>query len=190
MDKITKKKLTHTLLGSFLFLSLSALAEPADKPTWSPIDIMPQPVVANATQQISTTKQTGGIQLTQQDLEKNLALTENLINQAIVGNQWDLLADLLLVYQRIPHADKNLYRYAKGALLRTQRKHHEAIQNYHDILVANPDLPYVRFDYMAMLFENKQFKQAQKESEKLSNTPLPIGLQQLIQQYQQAMKNA
>lgn len=190
MNKITKKKLTHTLLGSFLFLSLSVLAEPTDKPTWSPIDIMPQPVVANATQQISTTKQTGGIQLTQQDLEKNLALTENLINQALVGSQWDLLADLLLVYQRIPHADINLYRYAKGALLRTQRKHHEAIQNYHDILVANPDLPYVRFDYMAMLFENKQFKQAQKENEKLSNTPLPIGLQQLIQQYQQAMKNA
>ncbi|WP_454904681.1 surface lipoprotein assembly modifier, partial [Aggregatibacter sp.] len=152
--------------------------------------MMPQPVVANTAQQISITKQTGGIQLTQQDLEKNLALTENLINQALIGSQWDLLADLLLVYQRIPHADQNLYRYAKGALLRAQRKHSDAIQNYHDILVANPDLPYVRFDYMAMLFENKQFKQAQKESEKLSNTPLPTGLQQLIQQYQHAMKNA
>ena len=150
---------------------------------------MPKPVIANASQEMSTANQTNGIQLTQQDLENNLALTENFINQALVSSQWDLLADLLPVYQRIPHADQNLYRYAKGALLRAQRKHSDAIQYYHDILMTNPDLPYVRFDYMAMLFENKQFKQAQEESEKLSGKPLPVGVQQLIRQYQQAMEN-
>ena len=174
-----------------LIISCSVLALPNDdNPTWSPVQkIAPPQLATNAISQ-SETNSTGSMQLTEQDLRADIKLTENLINQALITSQWDLLADLLVVYQTMPLANQNLYRYAQGALLRAHRKHSQAIENYRQILAEQADLDYVRFDYMALLFENRQFKQAQQQIALLQQKPLELGLQQLIADYQQAIERA
>lgn len=52
--------------------------------------------------------------------------------------------------------------YAQGAVYRQQGKHKLAIQQYQNMLEKDASLDYVRFDLGAMLFENRQYRQAEK----------------------------
>ena len=106
-----------------LSLPLSTIAAPPtlvphdDNPPWPQ---PPQPIqtdnsIAPKTPQSGTQPSK---HLTETDLRVNPALTEHLINQAILSHQWDLLADLLDLYHTMPNHDTVLYDYGKGALLR------------------------------------------------------------------------
>ena len=102
--------------------------------------------------------------------------------------QWDFLAALLPVYQSIPAHNPTLYKYAHGALARTKAKHRQAVRDFGEILQKEPDLHYVRLDYMSMLFENRQYRQAKQQADILlsdSNTPEPI--RQLAEQAKTAV---
>lgn len=102
--------------------------------------------------------------LNEDDLRANPQLTEQLVNQALLERQWDFLAALLPIYQSLPEHNPTLYKYAHGAAARVKAKHRQAVRDFGEILQNEPNLPYVRLDYMAMLFENKQYRQAKPSS--------------------------
>lgn len=126
--------------------------------------------------------------LNEDDLRANPQLTEQLVNQALLERQWDFLAALLPIYQILPEHNPTLYKYAHGAAARMKAKHRQAVRDFGEILQNEPNLPYVRLDYMAMLFENKQYRQAKQQADILlndSNTPEPI--RQLAEQAKTAV---
>ena len=88
----------------------------------------------------------------------------------------------------MPNHDTVLYDYGKGALLRGQGKLEQAIRHYAAIVQRRPELSYVRFDYMAMLFENHQYRQADQQAEQLEQSDLLPEAKQLVVQYRQAMQ--
>ena len=132
-----------------------------------------QPENAGAPPQTAQNK----TRLNEDDLRADPQLAERLVNQAVLERQWDFLAALLPVYQSIPAHNPTLYKYAHGALARTKAKHRQAVRDFGEILQKEPDLHYVRLDYMSMLFENRQYRQAKQQADILlsdSNTPEPI----------------
>ena len=143
-----------------------------------------QPENAGAPPQTAQNK----TRLNEDDLRADPQLAERLVNQAVLERQWDFLAALLPVYQSIPAHNPTLYKYAHGALARTKAKHRQAVRDFGEILQKEPDLHYVRLDYMSILFENRQYRQAKQQADILlsdSNTPEPI--RQLAEQAKTAV---
>lgn len=124
------------------------------------------------------------IALSEQDNAKNKL--EKLINYGVVKQQWTLLKQVLPLYQQQADYDVTLYRYAKGAMLRAEQEYVEAITLYQKILVDKPELSYPRFDLGVMLFENKQYRQAEMEL-KQAKPMLSPQMQQLAERYLQAI---
>lgn len=183
-------KLKQILLCVIIFSSCRVLALPNDNPNWSPVQKIELSIISDDLSKNRSPLKVQKNQLTEKDLFNNIRLIENLINQALISNQWDLLSDLLLVYKDIPKADSNLYLYAEGALLRAQHEHSKAIRNYEQLLSLNPNLDYVRFDYMALLFENRQLKQAREQVNVLLKRPALKPLHKVIKIYQSAIETA
>ncbi|MBH5328072.1 DUF560 domain-containing protein [Eikenella sp. S3360] len=158
-----------------------------DNPPWPQ---PPQPIRSadTAAPKAPQTEAPPSKHLTEADLRANPDLTEQLINQAILHRQWDLLADLLAVYQTMPNHDGVLYDYGSGALLRGQGRLEQAVARYAAILRQRPELSYVRFDYMAMLFENHQYRQAEHQAAQLEQSNLLPEAKQLVAQYRQSMR--
>lgn len=125
-----------------------------------------KPEVADSVQ-TDKAAQTEPVHLDENDLRSNPELTAKLIEQAIHSQNWPLLADLLPLYRSLPQHDALLYEYGSGALLRSQKKHGEAIAAYRRIIAAQPDLSYVRLDLAGMLYENKQYRAAKDQFERV-----------------------
>ena len=124
------------------------------------------------------------ITVSEQDSSKNKL--EKLINYGVVKQRWALLKQVLPLYQQQANYDVTLYRYAKGAMLRAEQEYAEAIALYQQILVDKPELSYPRFDLGVMLFENKQYRQAEMEL-KQAKPMLSSQMQQLAERYLQAI---
>ena len=116
-------------------------------------------------------------------LRGNAALATALINRALMAQQWDLLAELLALYAQAEGYDAVLYDYARGAWLRSQQRYPEAIALYRGILAQQPDLAYPRFDLGVMLFENRQYREADAELAR-AKPDLAEPMQQLVERYQ------
>ena len=71
-------------------------------------------------------------------------------------------------------------------MLRAEQEYAEAIALYQQILVDKPELSYPRFDLGVMLFENKQYRQAEMEL-KQAKPMLSSQMQQLAERYMQAI---
>lgn len=95
------------------------------------------------------------------------ALTETLINRAVVDGRWDWLAFLVPLYDKIDGRDEILVWYAGGALDRNQGRHKRAIEKYRKIIAKDPSLSYVRLDLAAMLYEDKQYAAAKDQFRKV-----------------------
>lgn len=102
------------------------------------------------------------IQVTTMPTAENL---ESQINFAIVSKDWNKLSDLLSEYKDMPNLDPILYNYGLGALYRHNGRQAEAIKLYESIIQQQPNLYYPRFDLAMMLYENKQFNEAQSHLE-------------------------
>lgn len=87
---------------------------------------------------------------------------EDAITEAITSHDWQSLDTLLVQYKAQADHDALLYYYGLGALYRSQRQHYKAILAYQTLLNSDPSLIYPRFDLGVMLFENKQYKQAEQ----------------------------
>ena len=107
---------------------------------------------------------------------------EAQINRAVIARDWGTLESLLAQYRTQPQHDTILYRYALGALRRSQLRHPEAVALYRSILAERGDLAYPRFDLGIMLFENRQYREAAVELEQ-AKPQLNAPLQHVAQQY-------
>ncbi|WP_443986733.1 surface lipoprotein assembly modifier [Kerstersia gyiorum] len=122
--------------------------------------------------------------VTDDDLRQYPQLAEIVITASLHSQDWKTLAHVLHLYQQSPGHDPQLVRYGQGAILRQQRHHSAAIAQYRDMLNEDASLDYVRFDLAAMLFENKQYRDARTQFEATAgNETLPPSMRQLAQLY-------
>ncbi len=130
--------------------------------------------------------------ISETDLQEiNLLYAEDLIGQAVIYQEWEILQELLDIYQQMPEFDGILVDYAKGAMLRKQGQQKEAIAKYQGILDHRDDLPYVKLDLALMLFEDKQYHQAQKLLDQLmAQQNLSVNTQAIIKNVQQTIKKS
>jgi len=111
---------------------------------------------------------------------------DQTITALLVNKQWQALKPALENYAKQTHFDPILYRYAKGAMLRAEQDYDGAIELYQQILQAQPQLAYPRFDLGVMLFENKQYREA-KQHLNQARKALDPQMQPLVERYLQAM---
>lgn len=118
----------------------------------------------------------------------NLALTEQLLQQALIKKAWPLLAQIMPIYAQIPNHDPILLAYGQGALWRHQGQHEAAIKAYRHIIAQQPELLYVRLDLAAMLYENKEYEAAQDQFIKVKASNNDTNVMALCDQYLQAIQ--
>lgn len=116
-------------------------------------------------------KQTEPTNVTDEDLKRNPKMAEVIINASLQNRDWKTLQKVLPLYRQAAQHDPMLVLYAQGALYRQQGKHKQAIQAYQTMLEKDAHLDYVRFDLGAMLFENRQYRQAQEIFLSTKNNP-------------------
>jgi predicted Zn-dependent protease len=107
-------------------------------------------------------KQQKPVNVTDEDVKNNPHIAEIIINTSIEKRDWKTLEKVLPLYKQSPQHDPMLVLYGQGALLRHQGKITQAIQSYQKMLDNDPTLDYVRFDIAIMLFENRQYRQAEQ----------------------------
>ncbi|MCF7522214.1 surface lipoprotein assembly modifier [Neisseria sp. ZJ106] len=108
-----------------------------------------------------------------EEMQQNPALSEPLLNQALTMRHYGAVAE-----------------FAQGALWRAEGKHSQAIKSYRRMLAQNPDLPAVKLDLAAMLFEDKQLKDAQTTFNEAKNAGLPEDVLPRITEYENAITEA
>ena len=176
------------------WLALAAFpAYAADAPLPLPDSVIPEPVFFEQTEPPRPSEnllkppalqqQKPATALSAEEVRGNAALATALINRALMAQQWDLLAELLALYAQAEGYDAVLYDYARGAWLRSQQRYPEAIALYRGILAQQPDLAYPRFDLGVMLFENRQYREADAELAR-AKPDLAEPMQQLVERYQ------
>ncbi|WP_171294796.1 surface lipoprotein assembly modifier [Acinetobacter populi] len=107
-------------------------------------------------------KQQKPVNITDEDVKNNPQIAEIIISTSIQKRDWKTLEKVLPLYLQSVKHDPMLVLYAQGALFRHQGKHKQAIQQYQKMLENDATLDYVRFDLGAMLFENRQYREAEK----------------------------
>ncbi|MCH4248298.1 MAG: surface lipoprotein assembly modifier [Acinetobacter populi] len=107
-------------------------------------------------------KQQKPVNVTDEDVKNNPQIAEIIISTSIQKRDWKTLEKVLPLYLQSVKHDPMLVLYAQGALFRHQGKHKQAIQQYQKMLENDATLDYVRFDLGAMLFENRQYREAEK----------------------------
>lgn len=176
-----------SLSSSLIFAQSSDSSSLAVHFEFSPLN--PTPIEQFKPLNTSTTHSTTK-QLNEQDLLQNKILTEHILQTALVKKQWDLVIQILDIYKQIPDHDQPLYQYATAGYLRNQNKHTQSLAYYERMLQDNPELHYVRMDYMIVLFENKQLKQALEQINILKTKNLHQSYQDLLIAYESAILKA
>ena len=85
----------------------------------------------------------------------------------MIREDWATLEHIMGFYRDIPGYDPVMYEFVGGTLLRAGGKHGRAIKIHRDIVRKQPDLSYVRLDLAGMLFENRAYRDAAKEFERV-----------------------
>ncbi|MDO5640727.1 MAG: surface lipoprotein assembly modifier [Neisseria sp.] len=158
-----KKTLTFLLISAPLYgEDLPVLPIPVPEPLF--FENETAPIAPPLREEVVRPSETAGqVQtLTEAQLRENPELLVHLINQAVVGKRWDMLADLLALYRETAAPDQTLIAYAEGALLRGRGEVGAAVARYREIVAAHPDLPYVKLDLGLMLAEDKQYREAER----------------------------
>ena len=126
--------------------------------------------------------------LTLDDLAKQPELTEPLLNQALQMRNYISAAQLLPIYRKWSGHDPILLAYAQGAIWRSEGKYKKAIKLYRSILAQNSYLVTVRLDLAAMLYEDRQTRNAKHEFNTAKEQGLPEDVLPTIALYEDAMK--
>lgn len=126
--------------------------------------------------------------LTLDDLAKQPELTEPLLNQALQMRNYISATQLLPIYRKWSGHDPVLLAYAQGAIWRSEGKYKKAIKLYRSILAQNSNLVTVRLDLAAMLYEDRQTRNAKHEFNTAKEQGLPEDVLPTIALYEDAMK--
>ncbi|AOA57749.1 surface lipoprotein assembly modifier [Acinetobacter larvae] len=111
------------------------------------------------------------VELSDEDLKKNPQFAEIIIQTAIQRRDWTTVEQVLAIYKQHPQHDEMLVFYAQGGLLRYQGHYQQAIAQYREMLERDASLDYVRFDLGVMFFENKQYRDAERQLQATRDNP-------------------
>ena len=127
--------------------------------------------------------------ISNQQLQQNFALTEKLLNQAIIQNQSAAIADLLTIYQQFPQQDPILVRFAQAKLAKAQGDYEQAIALFEQILAIEPKLTPIRIELAIALLQDQQNKAAAAQFAKAQQAAdLPADIKNLLTLYQQILQ--
>ncbi|ELC5005254.1 DUF560 domain-containing protein, partial [Salmonella enterica] len=132
-------------------------------------------------------KNADSVQITDDDLKKNVRLTESILNQAMIREDWDTIVSIMQFYPLMPGHDVILEGYVRGALERHDGDYGAAISTYRALTESHPDLDYVKLEMATAMFDNRQYADAEKVFKSLAETPLDIAAQRDIYMYRRAM---
>lgn len=127
------------------------------------------------------------VELSDADLARDLGLTERILNQAMLREDWGTLQRIMRFYPWMPGADPILRDYVQGALLRHQGRLAAAIALYRTLVAQHPGLDYVRLELATMLMEDRRLREAGAELARLRQRPLEPAAQRGAQLYRQAL---
>ncbi|QIW15869.1 hypothetical protein A4G20_05740 [Pasteurellaceae bacterium RH1A] len=122
-----------------------------------------------------------------EELRANPELTRQMINRAIDSQQFELLPELLRIYEQTPQPDKVLIDYAKGIILSQQGELDQAIRLYRGIIAQYPNFQPVRLRLAQFLFADQQNEAALDQFRKLQAEPLPPEIANRVDQYLAAL---
>lgn len=114
---------------------------------------------------------------------------EKLLNEALLHRRYEQVSVLLPLYRRWPKADQVLVDFAQGALYRHHSQHKPAIELYRNLIERQPELQTVRLDLAAMLYEDKQIREAAFQFALASQQGLPENVLVRVAQYEQAINH-
>ncbi|OOF84043.1 hypothetical protein BKG92_01570 [Rodentibacter ratti] len=118
-----------------------------------------------------------------QELLNNPELIRQMLNRAIDTRQFELLPELLRIYQQTPDPDRVLINYASGIVLAQQGEYRSAINLYRGIIAEHPNFQPVRFRLAQFLFEDRQNEAALDQFRKLQADGLPPQIANAVTQY-------
>src|SRR5690606_29950825 len=131
----------------------------------------------------------GGVRhVTDEDLKANPQLAAMILNQAMLQEDWAVLKHVMRFYPQMDSVDPILRDYVQGALYRHEGDYPRAIALYQGIVDQHSDLDYVRLELAIMLFENKQYRQADEHFIRARKGSMERGAHMNAQRYQLALE--
>lgn len=143
---------------------------------------LPTSTNTNAEQNIVT------LDLTDDELVQRPDLLFAMLNQAIDEGQWENVAELLKLYQRVPNFDPLLVKYGTANLLMSQGKNRQAVRLLREILAENNNFVPVRFRLAQALFSDYQNSAALDQFQKLKADNRSPEMAKLLDSYIEALQ--
>lgn len=128
------------------------------------------------------------IEISDQQLAANPDLLQQFLNLAVDQQQFEVIPELVAMYQNHPNHDTVLVKYALGAFYHSQKNYTQAIRLYQHLINEVPELQKIRFKLAQWLFEDKQFRAAQQQFTQLEPQNVPPFITQRVKQYQAALE--
>lgn len=128
------------------------------------------------------------IEISDQQLAANPALLQQFLNIAVEQHKFEMIPELVTMYQNHPNHDNVLIKYALGAYYHSQKNYTRAIHLYQNLIKEVPELLKVRFKLAQWLFEDKQFRAAKQQFSQLEPQHLPPFIAQRVKQYQAVLE--
>jgi hypothetical protein len=145
---------------------------------------LPQPAMPDNMMKPSTTDlKPAQINLSNEDLLKRTDVLLLFLNQAIDDNRWDMVEQLLPLYEKTPSPDSTMVLFAQAGLSRYRGQHSQAIASYRAIISNQPSLTPVRMTLAITLFENHQDEAAAFQFEKVRADNPPIAVLNSVEEY-------
>lgn len=153
------------------------------------IDVSPTAPGPSVQRQPPQKEGAGGVRhVTDEDLKANPQLAAMILNQAMLQEDWAVLKHVMRFYPQMDSVDPILRDYVQGALYRHEGDYPRAIALYQGIVDQHSDLDYVRLELAIMLFENKQYRQADEHFIRARKGSMERGAHMNAQRYQLALE--
>lgn len=130
------------------------------------------------------------IQVSLDDLRNNPELFARVLDQAVISNNAEVIAELLPVYRQLPEAarDRQLVRFAEAALASAEGRHKQAIARYREMIAEDPTLQPVRLHMALALMRDYQDEAAYDQFQRLRSEDLPADIAGLVDEAMETLR--
>lgn len=180
------KPIVMMLLSLFLPLLLQAQANTHNAKV-NLIPPEPQQTTIVPSQHLMRLQQSLPVPSTNIPVEADNLLEKRLYDDYMQQN-WQDLAKVLPVYRRQVNHDEVLADFTEAAMLRATFYSHSALKLYERILAVYPDYHFVRLAYAQALFEDYQYREADKQFSVIPIKGLHPNTVKLLKNYQAQIK--